>query len=227
MEEYINKWRTILKILYVHGFLGSANGSASKAIKEQFPDAEVYAPSISFENPKKAVDQVRNLARDCDILMASSLGCLFSVEVRNIPKILINFALPKDVCPIYGKRKSNKLLPNKDWYMNELRSITPKETWNENDKNYNLFSDSNTYYIFGEKDEIAHNIKIIDRWIEMEKVHGHFEAMNPCCVYDLPYNFIDGLDINSNIIVVENMGHKFDSSNKKCLEAIKYFVERI
>ena len=222
MKEEIN-----LKILYVHGFLGKANGSASKAIKELFPYAEVYAPSIPFDDPKKAIDYVNKIAKDYDILIASSLGCLFSIRVRNIPKIFINFALPEDVEKIYGERESDRLLPSKEWYINELRNIVPKETWNKDNKDYGLFSDPNTYYIFGEKDEIASNDKVIDRWIEMEKVQGCFEAMNPFSIYDLPYDFIDGLDINNNIIIVEGMHHKLDSSNKNCLEAIKHFVEKI
>lgn len=220
-----------MKILYVHGFLGHENGSASKAIRELFPNDEVYAPAIPFINPKEAVKFVEEKAKEYDLLIASSLGCLFSLRVRNIPKILINIAFKDTIDKIYDEsKKDNPNLPDKKWYLQELESITPQHAWERNNKDVDIYSQNNVYYIFGENDTIAQNDRNIDRLIESEHALGSYEALDPFSRYDLPYDFDEnGLDINPciNIVIAKGMEHKFDSNCSTCLKAIEYCANKL
>ena len=65
----------MLKILYVHGYLGHANGNASKLIKAELDkrniECEVDAPPIPILNPKLAVDYIRAIDREYDVIVAS------------------------------------------------------------------------------------------------------------------------------------------------------------
>lgn len=114
-----------LKILYVHGFGGSGNGSSSKLLKNIISeilqtDIQLIAPQ--FENNlhkfKDNINKIKQYSNDADIVIGSSFGALeLLVSDIRIPKILINpvllpnteltkIGLIKD-SSLYGKLESD------------------------------------------------------------------------------------------------------------------------
>lgn len=138
-----------MKVLYVHGFGGSANGASSKivlkALKEAFPDEhiEFNAPAIPYMDPVKAHDFIELNSRYVDLVIASSLGAFYASTVDSNRALLINPASPEDV-----KRVGN--IPN-DMFL-ELKKL-------ELYRNSHLDNDTidNVYLMFGKNDEVLNN----------------------------------------------------------------------
>ncbi len=138
-----------MKVLYVHGFGGSADGESSKLVKEclgkVFAHFEFLAPQIPYLDPKKATKLISDLSEDCDLVVASSLGAFYTASCSpGAYKILINPALPDNVKKIFPEMS--------DGYYNDLCAIKDRmEFVIDNDFRYE------TYLIFGTKDDVCSN----------------------------------------------------------------------
>ena len=135
-----------MKILYVHGFLGKANGESSKILKKIFNDSEIDAPNIPFMNPEESVRLIRDLSPNYDLIIASSLGAFYSMQQSGTYKILINPAIPKDLVEINGQLDSEYIKKLEDQF-SKFYSLVDFEQKNE------------TYLLFGINDTIAKNNK--------------------------------------------------------------------
>lgn len=91
-----------MRILYIHGYLGSANGNSSRLIRDTLNsngiDCEVYAPSFPVTDHDAMREQLRDLIKQVhyDFVIATSMGALYSMT-SDFPmpyRILINPALP-------------------------------------------------------------------------------------------------------------------------------------
>ena len=138
-----------MKILYVHGYGGSANGESSQLLKkvlsEKFDNVEIEAPAIPLEEPEKAFDTIRECAKGKDLIIASSLGAFYAMQVPIICKILINPALPENI-------EKNIDGVSKD-FIKELKEIYKEffDVYIDYEYMYESF------FIVGEKDNIAPN----------------------------------------------------------------------
>ena len=139
----------MLKILYVHGYLGHANGNASKLIKAELNrrniECELDAPPIPILHPKLAVDYIRAIDRDYDVIVASSMGAFYAMQEFGRLKILVNPALTKTLVKT-GDRFDDAIL---------------KEMQKMEDDFFNIFKDYEsiieTYLVFGTRDTLADN----------------------------------------------------------------------
>ena len=137
-----------MRVLYVHGFGGGANGDSAKLVKKclekVFDDFEFLAPSIPYLDPKKATEFISDVGSDCDLIVASSLGAFYSSICPGAYKVLINPALPDNVKKIYPEMS--------DDYYNDLCAVKDRlEFVVDNDFRYE------TYLIFGTKDDVCSN----------------------------------------------------------------------
>lgn len=91
----------IKNILYVHGFGGNGEGSSAKLLKESLKlnniDANVIAPTFPYMNPNECVDMIKSMSKDVDLIVASSLGAFYSMQVLGKFKVLVNLAMPENL----------------------------------------------------------------------------------------------------------------------------------
>lgn len=88
-----------MKVLYIHGLGGAANGRVANILREELAKEYVIeAPEIPID-PKEAVEYVRDITfnSDYDLIVASSLGAFYAMFApSHIKKILINPAIYAD-----------------------------------------------------------------------------------------------------------------------------------
>lgn len=134
-------------ILYLHGYGGSANGSTVKMLKRVFPDCSISSIEMNFKNPDKLLKDYFE-AGVFDYIVASSFGAFFAGMVQgNGKKILINPALPYDICRLDGTYNPEKALE----LMKKNYSYKDGELAEE------------TYFIFGTEDEIVNNREFYEK----------------------------------------------------------------
>ena len=80
------------KILYVHGYKGSANGSSANLIKQEFTDYEVYSIDYNDNDCSEARNTISKFIYDnnIDICIGSSMGGFLLLSLDDIAKIVIN-----------------------------------------------------------------------------------------------------------------------------------------
>ena len=143
MSVVISKRGKSLKILYVHGYGGSANGSTSQLIAKYRASDSVYAPAIDYRNPEKSVKEIAEYVRSYnpDVIMASSLGGYYVLQLNvGIPRLVINPALPKDL----------EKIDNDSEFINALESQLDRLE----DKSRDM-----VYVFCGDNDDVAPNCK--------------------------------------------------------------------
>lgn len=175
----------MIRVLYVHGYLGSANGSASKLIREELDrrgiDYSLDAPSIPITNPSDALNMVKT--NDYDIIVSSSIGSFYTMHNSGTFKILVNPAL------------TNTMIDLNDNYPNGMiDEISSMEDKFFNDLDIEMVDE--TYFVFGTNDTIAHN---------REKFTNHYRTSNIYEVKDMAHKLnYDGaikvVDIIENIV---------------------------
>lgn len=148
-----------LKVLYVHGYGGSENGKSSKiianALSKNF-DVEMLAPAIPYLNPEKALEVIRENAKDCDIVVASSLGAFYTAQVYGKPKFLINPAFPDDIYKISGNMGLSKEL---EYQLTWLKGVLDMEFRCE------------TYILLGDSDTVCNNREKLENMYWPSHIH--------------------------------------------------------
>ena len=214
-----------MKALYIHGFNDEDN-QILEELRSSFPELKATVLNIPILYPEQAVKLIQRKVKDYDLLIAHELGGLLSLRIKDIPKIIINISYSEDIEKIYPI--SNKTFPDKNWYINELKKLEPIETYKRDSVDYNLYSDPNTYFVFGEKCDLNDNVDRVYSYKTLEKHKGINAALDPFVPYSLTYIFDeDGLDIYENIIFVKGMKDKLLSPCKRGIKAINYVLESI
>ena len=147
-----------IKILYVHGYLGRGYGESSERIRKEFVSREIPcildAPSFPVTDPKATKDKIKSLIEEnrYDVVVASSLGAFYTMQIPGIKKILVNIALPENLKRI----KDSKPEHNPDLSPEFFAKIEK-----EKDAFFSeVFNDAfrqETYIIYGTRDKIAAN----------------------------------------------------------------------
>lgn len=143
-----------MKILYVHGYEGRENGSSSDFLRKEFKsrgiDCEVYAPSIPLNNPDEAIDFIFKNSKDCDYVVASSMGAFYAMMVSSRFKILVNLALPKDL--------KNTIPSIDDNLIKKMNSHLEDFTVHCLDSEYRYES----FFVIGDNDEVVMDNNFIE-----------------------------------------------------------------
>ena len=79
------------KIMYVHGFLSSAQSGTVKMLQELMPEASVIAEDIPV-HPEEAMQMLRKMAdnEQPDLIIGTSMGGMYTEMLRGFERILIN-----------------------------------------------------------------------------------------------------------------------------------------
>ena len=140
-----------MKILYVHGLLGSTNGSAVQLLKKSFSNDEIVAVEYDNYDCKKGYKDITDfyLANpDIDIVIGCSLGGFYAQFLCNRPKILINPAFNGgDDVTKYVADSLDKLSPT---FVSDLNDI--RDDYLKNYYDYEDYCETTT--IFCENDDV-------------------------------------------------------------------------
>lgn len=148
----------IIKVLYVHGYLGSGNGHSSQLIRREFESqgipVSIEAPQFSVTEPEKMHEVLLKLIEEnnYDYVVASSLGAFYVMQIPGIKKILINIALPDNLRQIKARDPANN--PNLTSLFLDCIEQAKEQFFS------GVFNDNikhETFVIFGNRDDIAPN----------------------------------------------------------------------
>jgi predicted esterase YcpF (UPF0227 family) len=150
-----------MKIFYVHGIGSSGGGNTVEMIKKYFKNDIVISPDIPVD-PIEAYEFIKKSVRDCDIVIGTSLGGFYTMMIPGVYKILINPAINADetVKDVIGigeheflrERESGEKTYTIDAEYIKKLSELKKEFF---DKYFDYEYKSETYGIFGTKDEVT------------------------------------------------------------------------
>ena len=82
-----------MRILYVHGYNGSAEGGSYRLLKKHLPnDAEIFGMDYCQEDCAAALDQIRRTVeeRHIDVVVGSSLGGFLTILTAGIERYAVN-----------------------------------------------------------------------------------------------------------------------------------------
>ncbi len=166
----------IIKVLYVHGYLGSGNGHSSQLIRREFESqgipVSIEAPQFSVTEPEKMHEVLLKLIEEnhYDYVVASSLGAFYVMQIPGIKKILVNIALPDNLRQIKAKDSVN----NPNLTSSFLDCI-------EQEKEHffaGVFNDSfkhETFVIYGNRDDIAPNEDFFKQYYNNELMISYLD----------------------------------------------------
>lgn len=168
--------KNINKVIYVHGIGSNGNGNTVNMLKNKFPDIEVIAPDIPM-NPKEAIkmlkDIVKTYADEHTIMIGTSLGGFYTMNISGIFKIVVNPAMypSKDIPtaigygehPYFGKRVNGETTYTVDEeFVKGLKEVE--------ERLYNDFLDweliYETFGVFGTED------KVVSHKDDFETIYG-------------------------------------------------------
>jgi len=149
-------------ILYIHGYGGTGNSRTAQALKTYLPENyHVFEPCFpldpveAFELAKKTIKRQR-----IDMVVASSLGAFTALQLRYIPKIVINPCLyPSEELPKQTDVSEDILLN----FRKLEKQIFEKIHDSEKSRTFGVFSSNDE--LFSYKDEFSKyypNIQIIE-----------------------------------------------------------------
>ena len=151
----------MLKILYVHGIGSAGGGNTVNLFKKYFPNYEIDSPDIP-EDPKEAVAFLREIANKYDVVIGTSLGGFYAMQLFGPMKILINPAIDamNTVTTSIGYGEHPYLKRRKD---GKKTYIVDDKFVTELTELYNNFFDNcfdeesmlETYALFGNEDEVC------------------------------------------------------------------------
>lgn len=152
------------KILYVHGLGSSGNSRTSKILREYYKDDDVISPDIPFE-PCKAMALLNELVlkEQPDVIVGSSLGAFYAMQLQAKKKILVNPALYADIDleSSIGKGTYNYFSSREDGiqsYTIDEEYLSSLKKMRENFFNGDTISDTSITGLFGTKDELFSHI---------------------------------------------------------------------
>ena len=165
-----------IKILNVHGYLGSANGHSSELIRNEFASRGIPilldAPGFSVTNSDETKEKIKRLIHkeNYDYIVASSLGAFYSMQIPGIKKILINIALPENLKRIRDLDTEHNPELSEQFVAKISRE---KETFFSEvfDESYR----QETYVIYGTRDEIAPNEEFFKQYYTEESRVFHID----------------------------------------------------
>lgn len=165
------------KILYVHGLGSGANSSTTKMLRNHFKNDKVYSVDLFIEKPYECIEKINEFVRknNIDIVIGSSMGGFFTMQISGAVKILINPCLsPCNVLPqIIGINEqqdySTERLNGEQHYTITDESIVEYKIIEKDffSKKYNEKMKSETHVILGTEDKVItapESLALIDKF---------------------------------------------------------------
>ena len=93
-NKYVLQYPSLMKgkkVLYVHGFMSSAQSGTVARIREMLPSADVLAYDLPL-HPQEAMELLRNVCRDQqpDLVIGTSMGGMYAEMLYGYDRILVN-----------------------------------------------------------------------------------------------------------------------------------------
>ncbi len=82
-----------MNIMYIHGLLGSADGSTTQLLRQSFPQDNILSVEYDNYDCKKGLQDILDFYHafpEIDVIVGCSLGGFYAQMLCNRPKILIN-----------------------------------------------------------------------------------------------------------------------------------------
>ena len=156
----MEKVKLNIRILYIHGYGGSGNSRTAQALKTYLPENyTVFEPCFPL-NPCESLELARETiqTKAIDIVVASSLGAFTALQLRDIPKIVIN------PCLYPSKELPKRTNISEDILLNyaEFEKYT-FENINDKMNTFGVFSTDDELFSYNDKfAEYYPNIDIIE-----------------------------------------------------------------
>ena len=173
MNPFIKQFPDLMsgkKVMYVHGFLSSAQSGTVKMLQELMPNANVVAQDIPV-HPEEAVEMLRKTALEekPDLIIGTSMGGMYTEMLKGYDRILVNpaFEMGDTMSSMTGRQTFQN--PRKDG-VNELM-VTKGLIKEYRDITGLCFHDitpgeqERVYGLFGDKDPVVHTFDLF---------HGHY-----------------------------------------------------
>lgn len=150
-----------MKIYYVHGIGSSGGGNTVELLKKYYPDYEIISEDIPTD-PIVAFKTIKEAAKDCDIVIGTSLGGFYTMMLSGCFKIIINPAMmaDEDIKSAIGMGTHEFLRPRKsgettytidEKYIEDLKYLRERFFTEWFDEDYRF----ETYGVFGTEDTVV------------------------------------------------------------------------
>ena len=168
MNPYIKQFPDLMagkKIMYVHGFLSSAQSGTVKMLQELMPNATLVAEDIPV-HPEEGIEMLQKMAETekPDLIIGTSMGGMYTELLKGFDRILVNpaFEMGDTMSSMTGKQEFqnprkdgvNELMVNKglikeyrDFTERCFQDITPEEQ-------------QRVYGLFGDADPLVHTFDL-------------------------------------------------------------------
>lgn len=168
MNPYIKQFSDLMagkKIMYVHGFLSSAQSGTVKMLQELMPNATLVAEDIPV-HPEEAIEMLQKMAETekPDLIIGTSMGGMYTELLKGYDRILVNpaFEMGNTMSSMTGKQEFQN--PRKDG-VNELM-VTKGLIKEYRDFTERCFQDitpeeqQRVYGLFGDADPLVHTFDL-------------------------------------------------------------------
>ncbi len=160
----------MIKILYIHGYMGSGDGNASKLVKAALDrrgiEYQLDAPQFPVTEPDKMDKELGDLIPKYNYVVASSMGAFYAMRYQASFTILVNPALPENLRVIRDK-ETGRHPDLTDGLLDRLEAEQKRFF----DTTLGLFGDEYvfaTYFIFGDRDDVVGNEAFFRRYYPLE-----------------------------------------------------------
>ena len=166
----------MIRLLYVHGYLGKGNGSAAQHLREALEKSGIRytldSPDFPVTNPERMKETLDSLLSEggYDCVIASSLGAFYVMQAAGPERILVNPALPENLRTIREKNpEGNPALTNEflDALQNRCDTFFGSGAWQE--------FGPRTRLLYGTLDTVAGNEEFFDRYFHDESRIFHVD----------------------------------------------------
>lgn len=181
-NPYIKQFPELMagkKIMYVHGFLSSAQSGTVKMLQELMPEAKIIAEDIPV-HPEEAMQLLKSMAENekPDLIIGTSMGGMYTEMLHGFDRILVNpaFQMGDNMSSMMGRQEFqnprkdgvNEIIVNKS-LIKEYKDITTLCFTNiDNDEKSKVIG------IFGDNDPVVHTFDIF-RSHYPNAIHFHGE----------------------------------------------------
>jgi predicted esterase YcpF (UPF0227 family) len=181
-NPYIKQFPELMagkKIMYVHGFLSSAQSGTVKMLQELMPEAKIIAEDIPV-HPEEAMQLLKSMAENekPDLIIGTSMGGMYTEMLHGFDRILVNpaFQMGDNMSSMMGRQEFqnprkdgvNEIIVNKS-LIKEYKDITTLCFTNiDNDEKSKVIG------MFGDNDPVVHTFDIF-RCHYPNAIHFHGE----------------------------------------------------
>ena len=163
-NPYIKQYPDLMsgkKIMYVHGFMSSAQSGTVKMLQQIMPEATIIAEDIPL-HPEEGFGMLKEMAEreQPDLIIGTSMGGMYAERLRGFDRILVNPALRMGdtMSSMTGKQEFQN--PRKDGVQEFM--VTKgliKEYKDFTDRSFEGLSSedaSRVWGLFGDADPVVH-----------------------------------------------------------------------